>query len=346
MNEWLDELSRLTLAGESAVIVTVAGIRGSAPRECGAKMLVTQRDTFGTIGGGQLEHECTRMAVGMLGPGQSLSVRKFSLGSSMGQCCGGVVDILFEPVDASAQVWISQLRSLQDKQEPAIVATRTGERHAKFVIAASNKPALAGLPETVAARAKLLADAHLGAEQFDEYFLEPVVKTDFNLVVFGAGHVGAAVVRALSAIDCNVRWVDSRAQMFKQVPAGVQTVVNSEPASEVADTSAGSFYLVMTHSHALDFEICDQVLRRGDAAYCGLIGSVSKRRRFEKRYKQLGMTDTQLNSLVCPIGVNGISSKKPAELAVAVIAELLQVRERQSSMVQSDSTGKARPARR
>ncbi|MEM7278687.1 MAG: xanthine dehydrogenase accessory protein XdhC [Pseudomonadota bacterium] len=346
MNEWLDELARITLAGDSAVIVTVAGIRGSAPRECGAKMLVTKSETFGTIGGGQLEHECTRLAVGMLGAGQSLSVRKFSLGSSMGQCCGGVVDILFEPVDASARIWISQLQSLQDKQEPAIVATRTGERWAKFILAASTTRTPAGLPVKVFERARLLVDAQLGAEQFDEYFLEPVVPTDFNLLVFGAGHVGAAVVRALSAIDCNIRWVDSRAQMFRKVPAGVQNVVTSEFASEVKGAPSGSFYLIMTHSHALDFEICDQVLRRGDAEYCGLIGSVSKRRRFEKSYKQQGMTDAQLKSLTCPIGVHGISSKKPAELAAAVTAELLQVRERLSSMSLSDTTGSARPARR
>ena len=87
----------------------------------------------------------------------------------------------------------------------------------------------------------------------------------------------------------------------------------------------------MTHSHAMDFEICDRILRRGDARYCGLIGSRSKRRRFEKRFRQQGMTEAQIAELVCPIGVDGISGKKPAEIAVAAAAEVLTVHERAPS---------------
>ena len=89
----------------------------------------------------------------------------------------------------------------------------------------------------------------------------------------------------------------------------------------------GAFYLVMTHSHSLDFEVCDRILRRRDARYCGLIGSLSKRRRFEKRYRQQGMPDDMLTELTCPIGVAGISGKKPAEIAVAAAAEVLRIHE-------------------
>ena len=67
MNEWIDELSDLTAGGERVVVITVAGIRGSAPREVGAKMIVTDGETIGTIGGGQLEYQCTHMAFDMLG---------------------------------------------------------------------------------------------------------------------------------------------------------------------------------------------------------------------------------------------------------------------------------------
>jgi xanthine dehydrogenase accessory factor len=84
----------------------------------------------------------------------------------------------------------------------------------------------------------------------------------------------------------------------------------------------------MTHSHALDFDICDRILRRGDASYCGLIGSITKRRRFEKRYRAEGMPQSVLAQLVCPIGVDGISGKKPAEIAVAAAADVLRAHER------------------
>ena len=105
MNEWIDELSDLTAAGEPAVLVTVAGIRGSAPREVGAKMIVTHSATIGTIGGGQLEYQCAHIAAEMLDAGREPVQRKFPLGASMGQCCGGVVEVLFEPVAGAMPAW-------------------------------------------------------------------------------------------------------------------------------------------------------------------------------------------------------------------------------------------------
>jgi xanthine dehydrogenase accessory factor len=161
----------------------------------------------------------------------------------------------------------------------------------------------------------------------DDWFLELVVASDLNIAVFGAGHVGAAVVQTLSTLDCNIRWVDSRRNIFRHTPANVRAIEAADPALEVAALPPGSCFLVMTHSHALDFEICDRILRRGDAAYCGLIGSLSKRRRFEKRYRAEGMSEAALAALVCPIGIAGISGKKPAEIALAASAEVLQAYE-------------------
>ena len=123
MNEWIDELSDLAAAGESTVLVTVAGIRGSAPREIGAKMIVTSSASIGTIGGGQLEYQSTRVAVDML-KDQESTLRSFPLGSSMGQCCGGVVEILFEPIADGLPGWLRDLGALYGQREPAVIATR------------------------------------------------------------------------------------------------------------------------------------------------------------------------------------------------------------------------------
>ena len=146
--------------------------------------------------------------------------------------------------------------------------------------------------------------------------------------MFGAGHVGTAVVDTLRNLDCNIRWVDSRRNIFRRVPRNVRAIETSEAALEVAAMPPRSYFLVMTHSHALDFDICGRILRRNDARYCGLIGSVSKRRRFEKRFRQQGLEQALIDQLVCPIGVDGISGKKPAEIAVAVAAEILRVKGR------------------
>ena len=330
MNEWIDELTDICAADEPAVLVTVAGIRGSAPREIGAKMIVTGAETIGTIGGGQLEYQCTRVAVGLF-EDTDMSLRSFPLGSAMGQCCGGVVEILFEPLTGGMPAWLRDLSALHGQREPAVIMTRISRTSpAKFVVTAeqvfSNEESAVDAETVGIARAILEGDRKAARDV--QLFFEPVVVPDLNIAVFGAGHVGTAVVATLSGLDCNIRWVDSRRNIFRKVPANVRPVEAIDPALEVAAMPEGAFYLVMTHSHALDFEICDRILRRGDARYCGLIGSNSKRRRFEKRYRSQGMPQELLDSLTCPIGVDGISGKKPAEIAVAAAAEVLRLFER------------------
>ncbi|MDJ0750466.1 MAG: xanthine dehydrogenase accessory protein XdhC [Woeseiaceae bacterium] len=344
MNEWIEELTDLSASGEPAVLVTVAGIRGSAPREIGAKMIVTRRETIGTIGGGQLEYQSTRIAVGMLDDEQ-LALRSFPLGSSMGQCCGGVVEILFEPIAGGMPAWLRDLGALHGQREPAIVATRISRSGpAKFVVTSD---AVFGAEEadahdSMVRRARDILAGDRSAQRNVQEFYEPVVTPDLNIAVFGAGHVGSAVVAALSQLDCNIRWIDNRRNIFRNVPGNVRAVESAEPPLEVAAMPPNSYYLVMTHSHATDFDVVDRILRRGDARYCGLIGSRSKRRRFEKRYRQQGMSRETLDSLTCPIGVDGINGKKPAEIAVAVSAEILRLHER-AQVAATDYPGNVHP---
>lgn len=345
MNEWIDDLCDVSAAGKAAVVVTVASIRGSAPREAGAKMIVTANETIGTIGGGQLEYQCTRVAVGMLGSNELPSTRRFPLGAAMGQCCGGVVEILFEPIDTHLPSWLSDLRALNGQHEPASLLTGIGEHAGKYVVTADRVfgPGADILPNNLVVAARNLLSSSANAERVGNYFFEAIIRSDFNIAVFGAGHVGTAVVAALAELDCNIRWVDSRRRIFRSAPANVRPIEAAEPALEVGAMPASSCYLVMTHSHALDFDICDRILRRGDAAYCGLIGSQSKRRRFEKRFREQGLAERAIQRLICPIGVAGISGKKPPEIAVAVAAELLQVRERVTQVVQQDLPDNVRP---
>ncbi len=339
MNEWIDELSDICAANEPAVLVTVAGIRGSAPREIGAKMIVTETETIGTIGGGQLEYQCSRVAVGLFEDDQ-MSLQSFPLGSSMGQCCGGVVEILFEPLGNGIPPWLRDLSALFGQREPAVVATRISRSAPEKFVVTADQVFATGPDEadaTMVAGARAILSGDRKALRDVQLFFEPVVAPDLNIAVFGAGHVGTAVVAALSSLDCNIRWVDSRRNVFRNVPANVRAIETADPALEVAAMPENAFYLVMTHSHSLDFEICDRILRRSDARYCGLIGSRSKRRRFEKRYRQQGMPEDILRGLTCPIGVDGISGKKPAEIAVAAAAEVLRIHERAQAVMYADN---------
>ena len=127
MNEWLDDLCGLSTDDDCCIVVTVAGVRGSAPREIGAKMIVTGSETIGTIGGGQLEYQCTRIAFDQLrhqrGYADERLRRRFPLGSNCGQCCGGVVDIMFERIALLAGGWLSELRRLHDERCPVVLVT-------------------------------------------------------------------------------------------------------------------------------------------------------------------------------------------------------------------------------
>jgi xanthine dehydrogenase accessory factor len=120
--------------------------------------------------------------------------------------------------------------------------------------------------------------------------------------------------------------VDTRETEFpdEPLPTHIETLCSDTPADEVADAPPGAFYLVLTHSHALDLGIVEAVLRRGDFGFLGLIGSDSKRARFAHRLAERGIEEAQLERLVCPIGVAGIEGKQPAVVAIAAVAQLLQ----------------------
>ena len=140
--------------------------------------------------------------------------------------------------------------------------------------------------------------------------------------------------------DARIRWIDSRAGQFPPLlPASVETVLADDPADEVRDLPGGAYAVVLTHRHDLDLAIVEKLLRRNDFAYVGVIGSATKRARFEHRLRQRGIGEAALAALHCPIGVAGIVSKRPHDIAIAVAAALLQQRDRALA-----ATGQSVPA--
>lgn len=155
--------------------------------------------------------------------------------------------------------------------------------------------------------------------------LECLPASRLHLELHGAGHVGRALVRILGEIDCRIRWIDERENALPcELPANVTAVPTRAAGSAVADAPAGAWHLVMTHDHALDLEICDAVLSRGDFAYLGLIGSRSKAVRFDKRLAERGFDRDERARLHCPVGLAGTGGKAPMEIAVSIAADLLQ----------------------
>jgi xanthine dehydrogenase accessory factor len=247
--EWLPVLSNLCEQDVPCVLITVMEARGSTPREAGTKMVVTNDDQFGTIGGGNLEHEAIKQARELLDElAEAPEVRNYPLGPALAQCCGGSVDIL----------------------------------------------------------------------------LEPFIRTSRTLLLFGAGHVGKEVIKVMEGLPVDIKWVDERENEFPDdIPCNTTKIVTAAPVDELCDIDENSFVLVMTHSHDLDLELVKAAMDNGSFHYLGLIGSKTKKAKFEKRLKSYGIGDGLISRLTCPIGVGGITGKHPREIAVSVAAELL-----------------------
>ncbi|MBI1214969.1 MAG: xanthine dehydrogenase accessory protein XdhC [Alphaproteobacteria bacterium] len=155
-------------------------------------------------------------------------------------------------------------------------------------------------------------------------FLEPFVANDKTLYLFGAGHVGREVVKVLDGLPVKVKWIDARADEFPgEAPKNCEKILTNAPAAELRDIDENSFIVIMTHSHDLDYELVRGASKNGKFAYLGLIGSATKRAKFEKRLKAEGVSPEDLLRLVCPIGVGGVTGKHPREIAIAVAAQLL-----------------------
>jgi xanthine dehydrogenase accessory factor len=259
------------LTRERAVLVSVRSTQGSVPREAGTWMAVFADRLLGTIGGGHVEHEAIALARAAL-KGEALAAEKrFALGPSLGQCCGGVMHLGFERVEAG---------------------------------------------QGDAVRARLAAE--LDARRM------PVA-------LFGGGHVGRAIVRALEPLPVRVHWIDSRDEIF---PEGLPAHVNSEHSAPVeaavADLAPGSRVLIMSFSHAEDLEIVAACLKRlraqDDLPFVGLIGSKSKWATFRHRLESRGFAEAEIARITCPIGVPGVVGKEPDVIAAAVAAQLMQLR--------------------
>lgn len=154
---------------------------------------------------------------------------------------------------------------------------------------------------------------------------EPLIQPQPQIMVFGAGHVGQALVALLSTLPCHIIWVDERPDMFARAPKGVKTWLAEDPLDAVKAAPAQSYFIVMTHHHPRDLELTEAILKRGDYRYLGLIGSHTKRQRFEYRLAGKGITPEQLSTLRCPVGLPDVKGKLPAEIAVAIAAEIIAV---------------------
>ncbi|MEP4034763.1 xanthine dehydrogenase accessory protein XdhC [Roseibium polysiphoniae] len=307
MSVW-SHIAGILQTGQDCALVTIASAAGSTPREAGARMVVRQDGSFhGTIGGGTLEFQAIKWAMAALDEGQAgLTIRTFSLGPDLGQCCGGRVDVAVE-VQSAAQVLSAQhLASLE----------AAGATFATQAAISDDCPVTRQVLSKVPDEPFRLEASTLLTEIFGQ--------DRRTLYLFGAGHVARALVLALANLPFRIIWTDSRADAFPAaVPSNVTKACKVSPETLLQDAEHDAFVLVMTHSHALDEAIVSAALAKGQFSYVGVIGSATKRARFEKRLRARGISPVAVSGLVCPIGTCMIASKSPAAIAAGVAVELL-----------------------
>ncbi len=273
------DLRTFLAAHPVSIVAEITAVRGSAPREAGAFMLISPDALIGTIGGGALEYvvidrarQALRSSPGRTGEAgterdrRSVDSLDIPLGPEIGQCCGGRVDV--------------SLRRVDDREA-----------------------------------ARLLARIETEAAARPHVFL------------FGAGHVGKALARALAPLPLAVHVVDTRPDELTDLPQNVEAVASPMPEAAVRSAPAGSAYVILTHDHALDFMIGFEALKRTDSSYVGMVGSRTKRARFANWFRSEGGDPAALDRLVLPIGgkgfPQGLGDKRPEVIAALAAAEIL-----------------------
>lgn len=251
-----------------------------------------------------------------------------------------------------SQEWLATLAGLMDAGTPCVLVTvlevkgsTPREAGTKMVVTEDTLYHTIGggnlEHEATEEARKLLAETASGPSRRDyalgpklaqccggavSIMMEPFWPVNTVLYLFGAGHVGKEIVNVLAGLPLKIKWVDERAHEFPDaIPSNCEKIVTDTPRDVLNDAPAGAYILVMTHLHPLDFKIVRRAFEKNNFAYLGLIGSKTKRKRFESMLVEDGVAKPALKRLTCPIGVAGITGKHPREIAVAVAAELLQL---------------------
>lgn len=283
------------------VRVVIAAHQGSSPREAGAAMLVWGGGQQGTIGGGALEWQATEQARTLT---RGARVDRIPLGPGLGQCCGGAVTLVSEVFDAQAVASIPETglyaRRIEGGADQPLSVTRA-QRDARG--------------QGVAA---LIWKSG--------WLAEPVARAARPVWVWGAGHVGRALVGVLAPLpELGITWVDADISRYPEyIPSGVAIRPAADPGAAVADAPSEAEHLILTFSHALDLDLCHRLLTHGFAS-CGLIGSASKAARFRSRLAALGHSPAQIARIRCPIGDPALG-KHPQQIAISVAADLIRPR--------------------
>ncbi|MCH2041128.1 MAG: xanthine dehydrogenase accessory protein XdhC [Saccharospirillaceae bacterium] len=268
-----------------------------------------------------------------------------------------------------SQHWFDAVQQCQHKGEAYALVTVLGctgstprDQSSKMVITAESTYDTIGgghLEFVVTNKARELLIADVDAQQIDHFplgaslgqccggsatvLIEIFATCDFQVAVFGAGHVAKALMNILSGLPCKVSWVDSRAELFPaETATNINAIVSDDPTYEMENLPAGANVLILTHNHQLDYELTEAALKHPGINHIGLIGSDTKAQRFVRRLEARGFSQDDMQRVICPVGLSAVPGKLPMEVAVSIAGELiaLQHQSEQPSGLKEEQPGK------
>lgn len=324
---WVTTATDLVKQDGCAVLVTICSVEGSAPRDTGTKMLIGRAITVGTIGGGNLEFQAIEQGRKLLDrPDLPHLIQDYPLGPLLQQCCGGHVRLLLERLDASDLFWLGDISGQSHNAEAILLETRLDGRMPRKSLHRASETALSTGDQTAVFLARVgkpIAGARPPKTRCAA-LLEYIPAVLPTVMLYGAGHVGQAIAHILSITDFPVRWFDNREDY-----TGRHDALSAELLADLPEMLAAcpdeAIHLIATHNHELDYEIVRALLKRGDFAFCGLIGSKTKRARFLRRLREDGIGKAAISRLTCPIGVPELTGKAPATIAISTVSQLMQL---------------------
>ncbi|WP_416653382.1 XdhC family protein [Candidatus Pseudothioglobus sp. Uisw_086] len=348
MNSWLKPVKTASALNNGFVLLTIISTKGSTPCSNGDKIVFSGSESvFGSIGGGNLEFKALSFAGELLSLNSNGTyLKKYPLGASLGQCCGGYVNVMFESFIQSdaTNSWIETVSNLLQDNEDFIVATIVDSNSEiefsckKFVYLDGNlspnidDKKISSLI-TKSARDLLLLSDSPTIVQFEnqsgaltEVCFEKVLTSEVQpVVVFGAGHISRALMPILINLPIKIYWVDDRAEQFDKYQGDTSQIdiICDDFVQSIPDLPDSSYCLVITYSHQIDFEICEKMITQNNFSYLGMIGSEIKGKKFRDRFHQKNFSEEVINKFICPIGDKQKFLKSPAAIAVTIAMDLI-----------------------
>lgn len=330
MKKLFERLGEALPAGD-AVLVTVVASSGSAPRGAGARMLVTgEGRVCGTIGGGAVEYRAEQMAAEVLAS-KSSRLERFVLrkneAQDLGMVCGGDVTVYFHYLaagDSAVSECVRTAGELFAAGEESWLVTGLFPSGGLSLYGEGRGLAGADVPAAVLEQAGPVP-RQVEAEG-KTWYIEPLLRGG-AVYIFGGGHVAQALVPALAAVDFRCQVIEDRVEFCRPelFPGAERTrLLQPRDFERALSIGAEDYVCIMTRGHKDDM-LCQAFALRTPARYIGVIGSRKKTAAVNALLREQGFTDGDLSRITTPIGLP-IGAQTPAEIAVSIAAQLIQVR--------------------